>query len=270
MLIKLFKNELKATGRIFLPLFGLLAIFAAVSRFTVRQWDSASTLFTGILMVLPVILYGCIIAALGAVCFVLLVQRFKKNLLDDEGYLMHTLPVRTGQHIFCKLVTSFLWTLLTSVAITLSIFFVATTPGNWANVWEAVQEFFRNPSVPIGFTAGEFFTWLVVLILTGSAKSILTIYAGLSIGQIASRRKLSAAIAVTVACVITEQIIGYGVIQLLQEHAYRIAFLRDNFPLFGIDFTKTMFRLFVINSVAFGALYAWICMRMLKRHLNLA
>ena len=270
MLIKLFKNEFKATGRIFLPLYGILAIFAAVSRFSVRQFDSASTFFTGILMVLPVILYGCIIAALGTMCLVLLVQRFKKNLLDDEGYLMHTLPVRVGQHIFTKLMTSFFWTVLTTIAVVLSVLFVALDMTDWASLWELIQSAFDDSYLALGLTPRDILIWIAILALASSIKGILMVYASLSIGQTASRRKLASGIGMVVVCIIAEQFIASGAISLLDSYGRTNIFLRNNFPLFGEGYMRTIFRLSLIQSVAFGTLYAWISMRMLKRHLNLA
>ena len=49
--------------------------------------------------------------AIAVLCFVSTVQRFYKNLLGREGYLMHTLPVTETQLILSKLLTSMVWVL---------------------------------------------------------------------------------------------------------------------------------------------------------------
>ncbi|MCL1982347.1 MAG: ABC transporter permease, partial [Clostridiales bacterium] len=108
MLGKLLKYEIQATGRVFLPLYlGLLAV-AAVASFTLQ---SNIDILKGIIAFLLVILYG----ALVVVTVVLLIQRFYRSLLKDEGYLMFTLPVHQATLVASKLVTACLWSLLSTI-----------------------------------------------------------------------------------------------------------------------------------------------------------
>ena len=49
------------------------------------------------------------IVAVGIAAFVLMINRFYKNLLQDEGYVMMTLPVCVHQQIWSKLIVSTVW-----------------------------------------------------------------------------------------------------------------------------------------------------------------
>ena len=48
-------------------------------------------------------------------CF--LIQRFYKNLLRDEGYLMLTLPASVHQQVWSKLIVSSVWFIITGVVV---------------------------------------------------------------------------------------------------------------------------------------------------------
>ena len=71
---------------------------ALVNHFTINGLDSTSTVgetTAGISM----LVYVAILMAMFIVALVFAIQRFFKGLLGDEGYLMHTLPVRPWQLI---------------------------------------------------------------------------------------------------------------------------------------------------------------------------
>ena len=102
MILKLLKNELKASYRMPLTIYSI-------------------TLFLGISV--P-ILYGMNFRNLSGISIVLFIvfsipflvvtiitiaQRFGKNLFGDEGYLMFTLPVKTYELVLAKLICGFFW-----------------------------------------------------------------------------------------------------------------------------------------------------------------
>jgi type IV secretory pathway VirB3-like protein len=92
MLGKLLKYEFKATSRIFLPMFGALLIVAAFSRlFMSLSFDVPSVIGVTVSVIMII---GIIVMT-----FLLTIQRFNKNLLGSEGYLMFTLPVSTDRLI---------------------------------------------------------------------------------------------------------------------------------------------------------------------------
>lgn len=102
MLGKLLKYEFKATARTFLPIYGALILVALGNRlFRMGNIDLGFGLTTAILVGLFV--------ALGVLTLIVTIQRFNRNLLGDEGYLMFTLPVTPNELIFSKLITTVVW-----------------------------------------------------------------------------------------------------------------------------------------------------------------
>lgn len=55
------------------------------------------------------VLFTMLIVAIGVAVIVLTVMRFYKNVVRDEGYLTHTLPVHTWQILASKLISSYIW-----------------------------------------------------------------------------------------------------------------------------------------------------------------
>jgi len=127
MLARLMKYEIKATARWLLPLYGTILIFALINRFTlfspVMVFNSTYTEYSipnqpvfsivkGIASALFMLIYVLLFVGVFVATLIITIQRYYKNLLGDEGYLMFTLPVKSWQHILNKLLVSLLWYLL--------------------------------------------------------------------------------------------------------------------------------------------------------------
>ena len=93
MLKKLTKHELYATGRIFLPIYAIMLLLSLINRvlFGIDNISRPLNTLRGFMVAAYVI---SIIATL-VVTFVIMILRFYRNLMSDEGYLMFTLPVKT-------------------------------------------------------------------------------------------------------------------------------------------------------------------------------
>lgn len=112
MLKQLLKYEFKATKSLYFGLYLALALLSVVLGVSFRQENAwADNTNFGRLEVILMVLYLSVIFAIAVLCFVSTVQRFYKNLLGREGYLMHTLPVTETQLILSKLITSMVWVL---------------------------------------------------------------------------------------------------------------------------------------------------------------
>ena len=118
MLGKLMKYEFKSMGRIFLPIYVTLIIIAVVNRvFRIGNLEVGFAISAFILVLL--------FMGLGCVTIIEIIQRFNKNLLKDEGYLMFTLPVTSTQLIMSKLLISLVWTILSGfVAVCVGLIIV--------------------------------------------------------------------------------------------------------------------------------------------------
>ena len=120
MLKKLLKYEFRATARIYGGLY--LALLAASVLFgaSVRGWNSTNSDAYSALVGLLSLVYTAVIIGTVVVTIMTIVQRFYRNLLGREGYLMHTLPVTEMQLAASKLISSTVWSLCSILAAGLS------------------------------------------------------------------------------------------------------------------------------------------------------
>ena len=99
MLKKLLKYEFKATARTYGGMY--LALLAASVLFggSVRRWNGTNSDTYSTLVGLLSLVYTAVIIGTVVVTIMTIVQRFYRNLLGREGYLMHTLPVDRRAHV---------------------------------------------------------------------------------------------------------------------------------------------------------------------------
>ena len=196
MLGKLLKHEFRATGRVMLPVLGVLVILALLFNLSVRFIGKTESVLVNILSGLSIFAFVAGIIAAEIICLVLMINRFYKNLLGAEGYLTHTLPVNVHGLVWSKMIVAFVWFFATNLLIILigiaSAFiqggqefleFLAQIPG-WDEIREALQEVGLAPRNLVGLGL----EWLLV-ILVGSVASCLHFYAAMAIGHAAAEHK---------------------------------------------------------------------------------
>ena len=106
MLMKLVKHEFRATGRVMGLLFLVLLAAAVGANFSIQVLNGSSLSLLRILGALVMSAYVMAVIGVCFVCFFLMLQRFYRNLLGDEGYVMFTLPVSVHQHVWSKLMVT--------------------------------------------------------------------------------------------------------------------------------------------------------------------
>lgn len=113
MLIKLLKYDYKSMLKTFVPLWAMLLLVSLFNRLVQNSGFAVADGYAFVGSTASSTVYGITTAVLAALliatfvlCAVLIIQRFFKGLLGDEGYLMFTLPVKTWQLILSKLLVS--------------------------------------------------------------------------------------------------------------------------------------------------------------------
>ena len=84
MLRKLLKHEFRATGRIMLPLFGILLLVSVGANFSSRGMLNSDSSLLRTLGTIFIMLFIVGIFAVGIISFVLMINRFYKNLLRND------------------------------------------------------------------------------------------------------------------------------------------------------------------------------------------
>lgn len=191
MLNKLLKYEIKATGRIFLPIFLSLLVFSVINKF-ISAFDPLK-LYTPAKISLAV--YIIIMAGMFVMTLTMMIQRFYKNLLSDEGYLMYTLPVRPWMHIVSKLLVSMLWIITSVIAAMISILIIAYQKGALAQIFNELTAFHNRIIEQLGPGAYLISLEIILLILISLASGILLVYASIAVGHLFNRHKMLASFA---------------------------------------------------------------------------
>jgi hypothetical protein len=201
MLGKLLCYEIRATGRFFLPCFaGVLGLSVLSRVFWGFQLHGANSRLLGILTTVFTLLLTLMAVASVIIATLGVIYRFYKNLLSNEGYLMHTLPVRPWEHVMAKLLSAMLWSILSIVVGVLCVLILGSLAQNF---WEDLREFWAQLCYSlgvaykaIGLHLPVLMVMLVLLFLLMGAANILLYYVAMSFGQRSDRHKVLVSIGV--------------------------------------------------------------------------
>ena len=198
MLGRLIKHEFRATGRRMPPALGVLALLGLLANLSIRILDSG---FGGsllrVLLTLFIIAFFVGMIAAWIMALVLMIIRFYRNLLKDEGYLMFTLPTDAHALIWSKLIVSTVWFLATALTIFL---LMLLTGVNLAHMSGAnFDEVFRGMGEglellrSLGVTNGSLILLgveFVVAMVLSSLATCLHFYAAMGLGQMSAEHKV--------------------------------------------------------------------------------
>lgn len=268
MLGKLLKYEIKATARLFLPLYLTLMVFAVINRFFVAMPNigDGSMSIKSFAMVISMIIYITLIIGMLLLTLIVMIQRFYKNLLGDEGYLMFTLPVQSWKHILSKLAISMLWTAISGVIAICSVLFISSKNFSISELYNMLSMSYSQFIQYFGASAYLINFQVVVLGLLALASSILTIYAAIALGHLFNKHKLLASFGMYI--VITT------ISQILMTIASAIFFNQSIFTpnsnfIPSASLVTGILLLFILYYGAFTAGYFALTNYILKRKLNL-
>lgn len=218
MLIKLLKYEFKFTGRSLLPIYAALLVLTVLMNLGdgMRFGFNNAGMFEGFFKTMLIFTYSCVISAVCIITVVLLVQRFYKNLLRDEGYLMHTLPVSAAQNIASKLICVVVWSVVSLLVAGLSLLFISMTFSNWQQFFDGLADFIHDLNVAFGIHWPLFALETLALVLLALASSIVEVYLALAIGHIANNHKIACSIGAFIGLKVLSgliaQLLGHGIV----------------------------------------------------------
>lgn len=146
MFRKLVKHEFIATRRL-VPFIWLTTAVLAVINLIAGQVDISW--LAGASMVFLIIL------AVGQVLitYVIIVTRYYKSLYSDEGYLTHTLPVKAGSLLGSKVLTSFVWLILSYLVAGAVFLIIALYIARQQDI--TLLQIYRDIRSTIGFEDGH-------------------------------------------------------------------------------------------------------------------
>lgn len=269
MLRKLLKHEFRATGRIMGPLYLVLLATSVGMRVSLQLLNHTDSRLLRMLGGLLALAY--VVAILG-VCFAafgLMIQRFYRSLLTDEGYLMFTLPVSVHQHIWSKLIVSTAWFFATGAAVMVSMLvmsvdgtFLPALIREMRNIFDAMTAYYalNGTVIVLEFAA---------LCFLGCVAFALQFYAAMAVGYSRPNHKMAWSVAFFFLFQFAAQILGTTALVVLDESPLHHLLMNVDIhitPMLGIHIGM---GLMIGCVVVYGAVFYAVTAYFLKRHLNL-
>lgn len=287
MVRKLIKYDFKSMLRIFIPLWLMMPVVSMLFSLSVRALVGvnsdeysmplllsflspflSSRLGMGlssIVIVVMGILFGGLLIAIGVMTLVLVIQRFWKGLLSEEGYLMFTLPAEPWQLIVSKAAVAVTVNIVSSLVGVFSCILLAMMVSDefilgWLEAWHRIGEGVKE-------LGPEFWLWLflgILWIIAGITASIYELYASMAMGQFFQGHRVAGACVSYVLINIVWSVLG-SLTSMFISSVWRPDweyYLNENF--------LTLFLLFMLLvSLIQTVIYHVITERILTTRLNL-
>ena len=270
MLGKLIHFEFKSTYKLFLILIGAefllslvlgmtinsnIQIISEMMMYSLHSTNNPSTFsFILILMVVGVI-FATFILIFGSS-----VQRFHKNLLSGQGYLMHTLPVTTWQLVLSKVIAYLIYVVLFVLAQIICLLGVAIGSGQFIDIIRSIDIYWVERVIR-GILNLDFLQVCITYLFSAS-RFLLLIYLCYAMGNLFPEHRLLVGIATFV-------ILGVVIPSLLDLPSILVytfgAVSIMNAFYYGMNYqTVTLLYTLIMNVALFAA-----TVYILHYHLNL-
>ena len=237
---KLMKYELRYLIRIFAPMWAAVLALCAMFRLTINpayiNMNNSGFYVEGSEAVLPAvfaILSVFAIMTMMIVAAVVLIQRFGKGMYGDEGYLMFTLPVTTGQLIHSKALSALIMMVATEVVTMIGVLIMMAFKEFWKGesgmtipqLWDLFLQIMESNGISSGMM-GLYIFWGIVTGLIAIAAEIYMVYFAISVGQMWKKHPVAGGIlafyGISIVISVIDGIIGYnGNLAIINNVVYR-------------------------------------------------
>ena len=270
MLAKLIHFEFKSTYKLFLILIGaefLLSIVLGVSVNTNLKimsdrlaYDPFYTSNSSTVSFILVLMVVGIVFATFMMIFGSSVQRFHKNLLSGQGYLMHTLPVTTWQLVLSKVIAYLIYVVLFVLAQIISLFGLLIGSGQFIDVIRSIDFYWVERVIREILNLD--FLQVCLTYLFSASRFLLLIYLCYAMGNLFPEHRLLVGIATFVILgVVIPSLLNLPSILVYTFGAVSIM----NAFYYGMNYqTVTLLYTLIMNVVLFAA-----TVYILHYHLNL-
>ena len=283
MLRKLMKYEIKATGRTFLLMFSAILVLSVINRLLMS--DSMSYITNSDNFVMPLIfgfmMFLYVIAIVGTILavMILMVMRFYKNLLGDEGYLSFSLPVKTWQHLVSKMLVGSMWLVSGIITTLISVFIMLSHPDILSELWLMLDNFFNKflPDIApyLDYRFGIFVTEFLIALLICVVSAFLPLFTAIMIGQLWQKHRVLGAVIAYLGMGFVSQIVNsIATNSFISSDPTRILFYHDYYAV--EEFFSALYSTangglltFIIITLVFNAAYFFIANHLMKNRLNL-
>ena len=200
MFWNLVRYEFKNVNKWYLALYGAVLALSALIGIQARSYNDIPIKESQpILLIFLALVFGGLMLTLGISTLFLIIKRFKGSVYDRQGYLTLTLPVSEHQIILAKLLGAFIWSLISSAVLVLSIYIILVIIEPNSVNFLAFKDLFQQYLDSIGLS-------LISFILSTVA-GILCIYLAISIGQLFNEYRTALAV---LAYIVIHVVLGFS------------------------------------------------------------
>ena len=199
MFLNLVRYEFKNVNKWYLALYGAVLALSALIGIQARSYNDIPIKESQpILLIFLALVFGGLMITLGISTLILIIRRFKGSVYDRQGYLTLTLPVSEHQIILAKLLGAFIWSLISSAVLVLSIYIILVIIEPNSVNFLAFKDLFQQYLDSIGL-------YLISFILS-TISGILCIYLAISIGQLFNEYRTALAV---LAYIVIQIVLGF-------------------------------------------------------------
>ena len=199
MFWNLVRYEFKNVNKWYLALYGAVLVLSALIGIQARTYNDIPIKESQpILLIFLALVFGGLMITLGISTLILIIRRFKGSVYDRQGYLTLTLPVSEHQIIMAKLLGAFIWSLISSAVLVLSIYIILVIIEPNSVNFLAFKDLFQQYLDSIGL-------YLISFILS-TISGILCIYLAISIGQLFNEYRTALAV---LAYIVIQIVLGF-------------------------------------------------------------
>ena len=200
MFWNLVRYEFKNVNKWYLALYGAVLALSALIGIQARTYNDIPIKESQpILLIFLALVFGGLMITLGISTLILIIRRFKGSVYDRQGYLTLTLPVSEHQIILAKLLGAFIWSLISSAVLVLSIYIILVIIEPNSVDFLAFKDLFQQYLDSISLS-------LISFILSTVA-GILCIYLAISIGQLFNEYRTALAV---LAYIVIHVVLGFS------------------------------------------------------------
>ena len=200
MFWNLVRYEFKNVNKWYLALYGAVLALSGLIGIQAKTYNNLPIKESQpILLVFLALVFGGLMITLGISTLILIIRRFKGSVYDRQGYLTLTLPVSEHQIILAKLLGAFIWSLISSAVLVLSIYIILVIIEPNSVDFLAFKDLFQQYLDSISLS-------LISFILSTVA-GILCIYLAISIGQLFNEYRTALAV---LAYIVIHIVLGFS------------------------------------------------------------
>lgn len=269
MLGKLFKHEFKATGRNFLLMYAVFAVITICNKVILEI--TVNSAFWSMFQDLFMIAYVLTCAIIFVMTAVLIVTRFYKNMMCDEGYLMFTLPVSVTQHLIVKSVTAFVWNVLSFIVFILSVILLLSGHGILTDMINSLSlDIISKLFDETGKQLVIFAIIIVVDVIFGVFYNTFQIYLSIAIGHLVNKHRV-------LISIVAYFVLNFVIQNIMSFITLAITFINPTFRYIDsmedvgqiISYFNGLFSVSLVLTILFGLGYFFATRYILTKKLNL-